>query len=176
MRVLVVVLLFGIGGCGGGDNSPDDAVVPSSPEKAENAATGAAKAKSIDNLSHAEQPGLLQELTDEPTDVPSDQSGDDAVAALKKLGALIRQDDQGEVFEVNTIASTKVTDAGLVHLKGMTNLQWVNLWQTQVTDAGLMRLKDVTNLQQLWLQDTMVTRAGIAKLQQVLPNCRIAEY
>ena len=43
MRVLVVVLLVGIAGCGGGDNSPDDVAAPSSPVKAENAEAGAPK-------------------------------------------------------------------------------------------------------------------------------------
>ena len=126
MRVLLAVLLLGIAGCGGEDNSPDDVAAPASTEKA----------AAIEDLSDAELADLLQELTEEPADVPLDQSGDDAVAALKKLGALIRQDDQGEVFEVNTIASTKVTDAGLVHLKGMTKLQTLNLYGEQITDSG----------------------------------------
>ena len=46
MRVLLAVLLVGIAGCGGGgDNSPDDVAVPSSPVKAENAAAGESKSK-----------------------------------------------------------------------------------------------------------------------------------
>ena len=47
MRVLLAVLLVGIVGCGGDDNSPDDVAVPSSsavtPVKSENAVAGAPK-------------------------------------------------------------------------------------------------------------------------------------
>ena len=49
MRVLVAVLVLGIAGCGGDDNSPDDVAAPSSaaisPVKSENAAAGAPKTK-----------------------------------------------------------------------------------------------------------------------------------
>jgi len=45
MRVLVVVLLIGIAGCGGEETSPADVATPSSPVKAENAVAGASEAK-----------------------------------------------------------------------------------------------------------------------------------
>ena len=96
MRVLVAVLLVGIGGCGGEDNSHGD------------------------------------------------------VAALKKLGAVIKQNDQGEVVEVLLI-NTQITDAGLVHLKALTELQELNLRDAKVTDAG------------------------VADLQKSLPNCKISK-
>jgi len=34
-----------------------------------------------------------------------------------------------------------VTDAGLVHLKGLTQLRTLNLSLTQITDAGVAELK-----------------------------------
>ena len=45
---------------------------------------------------------------------------------------------------------TPITDAGLVHLKGLTNLETLNL-----VFCG------------------QVTRAGIGELKQALPNCKI---
>lgn len=36
---------------------------------------------------------------------------------------------------------TQVTDAGLVHLKGLTNLEYLYLRKTQVTDAGIAELE-----------------------------------
>ena len=43
-----------------------------------------------------------------------------------------------------------MTDAGLEHLKGLTNLQWLDLGGISwVTDAGLEHLKGLTNLQSL---------------------------
>ncbi|MED5449219.1 MAG: hypothetical protein VYA62_13415, partial [Planctomycetota bacterium] len=46
---------------------------------------------------------------------PAQTANADSVAALEKLGAVTRQDDQGEVVEVLLI-NTQITDAGLVHL------------------------------------------------------------
>ena len=44
---------------------------------------------------------------------------------------------------------TKVGDAGLEHLKGLTQLQDLSLGGTKVSDAGLEHLKGLTQLQ--WL-------------------------
>lgn len=65
------------------------------------------------------------------------------------------------------------TDAGLVHLKGLTKLEGLRLGFTQVTDAGMVHLLGLTNLQTLNLSRTQVTDTGIAELQKTLPNCRI---
>jgi len=39
------------------------------------------------------------------------------------------------------------------------------------TDAGLEHLKGLTQLEQLWLDGTQVTDAGVEKLNQALPKC-----
>ena len=44
-----------------------------------------------------------------------------------------------------------MTDAGLEHLKGLTQLQSLCLGNTKVTDAGLEHLKGLTQLQSLHL-------------------------
>ena len=67
----------------------------------------------------------------------------------------------------------QITDAGLVHLKGLTNLEQLDLVDTQVTDAGLVHLKGLTKLRTLFLDSTQVTDAGIADLQKALPKCKI---
>ena len=158
MRVLLALLLVGIAGCGGEDNSSDDVAVPPSPA--------------------VTQPAVA-----------------DPVAALKKLGAEIERNAQGENVAVY-LYDTKITDAGLVHLKGMTNLQVLGLPEqftdagmvhlkgltklealvlggTKITDAGLVHIKGLTQLQDLGLQQTKVTDAGVADLQKALPNCEI---
>ena len=71
------------------------------------------------------------------------------------------------------ILPKQITDAGLVHLKGLTNLEQLDLVDTKVTDAGLVHLKGLTNLQELHLSDTQVTVAGLAAMQQTLPTCEI---
>ena len=123
---------------------------------------------------------------------------EDPVSALEEIGARIKRNEQGEVTNVvitgvsrftdaemvhlkNLInlqglrlQKTKVTDAGLVHLKGLINLKNLNLYGTKVTDAGLVHLRGLTNLQTLCLTPSQnFTDAGVAELQNALPNCDI---
>ena len=57
-----------------------------------------------------------------------------------------------------------VTDAGLDDLKGLTQLQKLKLGYTQITDAGLPKLAGLTELQSLDLSSTRVTDAGLTHL------------
>ena len=57
----------------------------------------------------------------------------------------------------------------------MTNLSSLYLWGTQVTDAGLVHLKGLTNLICLELAEARGTDAGVAELQRALPNCKITK-
>ena len=63
-------------------------------------------------------------------------------------------------------ANTQVTDAGLEHLRGLTQLQWLFLVNTQVTDAGLKHLRGLTQLQMLSLANTHLTDAGVAEFAE----------
>ena len=72
------------------------------------------------------------------------------------------------------LSRTRVTDAGLVHLKGLTSLKELQLHDTEVTDAGLLHLKGLTSLEELNLIRTKVTDAGVKELQAALPKCRIS--
>jgi hypothetical protein len=63
---------------------------------------------------------------------------------------------------------TKVTDAGLVHLKGLTHLEYVGLRGDKVTDAGLVHLRGLTNLTGLYLSETSVTDAGLVHLKDMI--------
>ena len=98
-----------------------------------------------------------------------------AIAVIKKLGGDVTfaEKKPGKPVIGVYLASTKVTDAGLVHLKGMMNLQMLHLYNTKVTDAGLVHLKGLTKLQFLTLDRTKVTDAGVKKLQAALPKCKI---
>lgn len=59
---------------------------------------------------------------------------------------------------------TQITNAGLVHLKGLTNLQNLGIGRTQITDAGLVHLKELTNLTSLSLPK-QITDAGLRHLK-----------
>ena len=78
---------------------------------------------------------------------------DAAVVAIKDLGGAVgfEKTISGKPVVSVYFTDTDVTDAGLVHLKGMTNLQTLNLRKTKVTTAG------------------------VADLQSALPKCGIAK-
>lgn len=63
------------------------------------------------------------------------------------------------------LRNTQVTDAGLLHLTGVTKLNVLDLDNTQVTDAGLSHLKGLTKLEWLYLHNTQVTDAGLLHLK-----------
>ena len=67
---------------------------------------------------------------------------------LEQLGAEIERNSEGEVVKVDLVG-------------------------TQVTDAGLVHLRSLSNLTMLSLEDTNVTDAGVAELKKVLPTCQI---
>ncbi len=71
------------------------------------------------------------------------------------------------------LAHTKITDAGLVHLNGLTRLVELNLMSTDVTDAGLAHLKGLSKLSLVDLRVTPVTDAGLKELQRALPRLKI---
>ena len=59
-------------------------------------------------------------------------------------------------LESLVLSSTQVTDAGLVHLKGFSDLEGLALMETGVTDAGLAHLSGLSNLKRLFLGDTRI--------------------
>jgi len=65
------------------------------------------------------------------------------------------------------LTGTAVTDAGLVHLKGLTALRDLQLGNTRITDAGLAQLTGLTDLRQLLLFNTPITDAGLAHLKDL---------
>ena len=80
------------------------------------------------------------------------------VAELEKVSAKIKQNNNGEVVEVD-LDNTQVTDAGLIHLTGLADLNYLNLTETKITDKGLVHLKGMTNLQELYLSRILITTA-----------------
>ena len=63
-----------------------------------------------------------------------------------------------------SLVDWEITDAGLVHLKELTNLQHLDLGATKITDAGLVHLKGLTVLRTLDLASTRITDAGLVHL------------
>jgi len=55
----------------------------------------------------------------------------------------------------------------------LTKLQTLDLADAQVTDAGLKHLHGLTQLKVLYFGGTKVTEAGIQELQEALPKANI---
>ncbi len=108
------------------------------------------------------KPASAHSLTIEPN---ADQSK--AIAEVEKLGGKVTLDEKSPGKPVISVVlqETNVTDAELEYLKGLTQLQSLNLVLTHVTDAGLANLEGMTNLQRLDLFGTKVTDAGLMNLK-----------
>ena len=63
----------------------------------------------------------------------------------------------------------EITDAGLAHLKGLTELR-VLFIPPQITDAGLAHLEGLTGLRTLHIPYFRVTDAGVRALDEALPR------
>jgi hypothetical protein len=63
---------------------------------------------------------------------------------------------------LNLFGCSRITDAGLEHLKRMTNLEELNLLECgHITDGGLKHVREMTRLKTLRLRGTQVTDAGL---------------
>ena len=72
------------------------------------------------------------------------------------------------------LSNTKITDAGLKYLRGLTQLQVLVLENTSITDAGLEYLESLTQLKLLGMAgDTGITRWGREKFKKAVPNCLV---
>ena len=62
---------------------------------------------------------------------------------------------------------TKIGDAGVANIKGLTSLQTLNLFRTQLSDRGLSYIKNLKQLQTLLIGGTKVTDAGLVNLKSL---------
>jgi hypothetical protein len=68
------------------------------------------------------------------------------------------------------LRSTGITNSGMEHLAKLTGLRDLDLSSTEVGDFGLLYLRRLKNLRLLNLRDTNVTSDGQAELKTHLPN------
>ena len=71
------------------------------------------------------------------------------------------------------IRYSKLTDAGVVHLKKLPALRNLSLETSAITDAGLAQLTELTNLETLNLKGTQVTDAGVQAFQKAMPKTKV---
>ena len=63
------------------------------------------------------------------------------------------------------LRETKITDAGLRHLEGLSQLQRLYLFHVSVTDAGMESLAKLSQLNDLEVSNTKVSQSGLEKLK-----------
>jgi len=84
-------------------------------------------------------------------------------AELPKMKNLIKLD----------LSQTQVGDAVLDAVAQLEGLEWLNLYGTHVTDAGLMKLKGLVNLQKIYLWQSKATAEGAKALKADLPGLEV---
>ncbi|MEZ0385477.1 MAG: c-type cytochrome domain-containing protein, partial [Verrucomicrobium sp.] len=68
------------------------------------------------------------------------------------------------------LENTTITDAGLDHLAKLGKLEYLNLYGTKVTDAGLAKLAGAKSLKKVFVWQTAVTKDGAKKLEAQVPG------
>ena len=96
-----------------------------------------------------------------PQTTPSDDAG--AVTALEALSARLVKDYRGVVRSVE-MSGPEITDAAMVHLKGLPNLEWIRIMDCSVGDQGLANLAGITGLRRVYLRGVAVSDEGLAHL------------
>jgi Leucine Rich repeat len=81
------------------------------------------------------------------------------------LRGLLGEDFFTRIVGVDLCGCATLTDAGLVNVNGMTQLQTLNLFFTTIGDAGVENVRGLSLLQSLDLSETQVTDAGLERLE-----------
>ena len=106
-------------------------------------------------------PGDLDSLT-----IKNGHVGDHELTCLRGLTRL---------RELLLVYCWKITDDGLLHLRGLNALQSVLIEGSRIGDSGLAHLQSLPALQDLHLTNTQVTSAGLSTLQNfpALRSCKL---
>ena len=126
-RLLGMGMGMGMVGCGGGDEDPPagEAALQATVDEPPVQTVAADPNFGSESGSPATPP--------DTADDPSTQAADaDAVAELEKLGAKIKRNHNDDVVEVR-LTDTQISDAGLVHLNEMANLDFLDLDETKAS-------------------------------------------
>jgi hypothetical protein len=76
-----------------------------------------------------------------------------------------------DLRELDLRKAPNITDAGIVHLRGMVKLEKLNLFRTQLSDAGISHLANMHVLDTLLIGGTRISERGVEQLAK-LPKLR----
>ena len=78
-------------------------------------------------------------------------------------------------IRIISLRHTRITSAGLAHLKVLGNLEDLDLSETAIDDAGLAHLHEIKSLRRLNVTGTRVTDAGVEKFKAALPGVEVID-
>ena len=110
---------------------------------------------------------LGAEIGRKPAAVKADTA--DSVAALRAMGVEVKTDRQGRVTEI--VLSAEHGDEVLARAAPLGSLRRLNATGSKVSGAGLRHLRAVGRLEELWLAGTRLDDAGLVHLA-ALPGLR----
>jgi Leucine rich repeat/Leucine Rich repeat len=87
-----------------------------------------------------------------------DRASDDALSAVGQLAGT------QELY----LSNSSVTDVGLGHIRGLSQLRRLDLSNTRVTDHGMVHLRRLTRLEELHLDGTAVSNCGLSQLADLV--------
>ena len=93
----------------------------------------------------------------------------DPVVAVRLAGTDVGDDDLIRIgklkrLQMLDLRDTRISDAGLRHLRGLRDLKLLVLTGTKVSDRGLSELENMPQLEVLCLEETKITDAGLQQL------------
>ena len=106
----------------------------------------------------------VQQLTDLITVEKTGCTDADLKTLAEYAQALQKQKKDLEIV----LAGSKVTDAGLTHIKSLANVRVLNASKTAVTGQGLAAIAGWTNLKSLDLSETKIDDDGLAHLSKLV--------
>jgi hypothetical protein len=68
-----------------------------------------------------------------------------------------------------------ITDKGVALLRGMTQIEDLDLTDARATDSSISSLATLISLKRIVLSGTQVSDSGIARLRQALPDCDVVQ-
>jgi hypothetical protein len=124
--------------------------------------------KKIEELGGIVIPGGGDSPSVAEIDIPTDAKGS-VDELLAKLAPHLKQIERISCLHLQ---NTRVTDAGLDPLKGMSNIASISLENTSISDRGLDSLKTISSLNYVVLTGTRVTEDGVFALIRAVPGLR----
>lgn len=78
-----------------------------------------------------------------------------------------------ESIESLRLGESRVTDAGAIHLLGLSSLERLSLPKCRLSDEGLIRLAELKSLKFINRWGTRVTQQGVDEFKKSRPDCEV---